>query len=63
VVNNTHVTSVPLAPGVLRTVGLNQDKEDEGEETHNESIFFLCIIWFRYSDLSWIIWCDVIEFY
>ena len=31
--NNMHFTSVPLAPGVLRTAGLTQGKEDEGEET------------------------------
>jgi hypothetical protein len=29
-----HFTSVPLASGVLRTDGLNQEKEDEGEETY-----------------------------
>jgi len=29
--NNMLFTSVPLAPGVLRTARLNQEKEDERE--------------------------------
>jgi hypothetical protein len=49
-----HLTIAPLAPGVLRTAGFNQDKEDEREETYTESIFLLCVIWIRYSDLQWI---------
>ena len=32
--NNMRFTSVPLAPGVLRTTGLNQENEVEGEETY-----------------------------
>jgi hypothetical protein len=58
-----HFRNVPWAPGVLRTAGLNQDKEKEEEgEAYTQSIFVLrVVIWFRYSDLSWKILCDVIE--